>query len=353
MFFGLLILVHELGHFWAARANGVKVTEFSIGMGPRLLKKQKGETLFSLKAIPFGGSCMMEEDEGTSDDPRAFVNKKPWRRFTILAAGAAMNVLLGVVMLGVVVAASPSITTTNVGAFWQTEAQENLLPEQGLRAGDVITHVNGRRVFSHIDVSFLYSRSDTSTVDLVVRRDGQRIELPGLQLQEWPRVDGSQDYFLGFWLEGAPRSVGRVLGGTITESVSMTRLVWLSLFDLVTGQFGLSDMAGPVGLVAIVGDGAQEVQAGIAAGDGEAVSRALLNLAFLGALISINIGIMNLLPLPALDGGRIVFVLIEGITRKPVPKKFEGWVHAAGFALLMLLMLVITFSDIWGLITGR
>ena len=346
--------MHELGHFWAARANGVKVTEFSIGMGPRLLKKQKGETLFSLKAIPFGGSCLMEEDVEGSDDPRAFVNKKPWRRFTILASGAAMNVLLGVVIMGIVVAAAPSTPTTQVGGFWHTETQQNTLPEQGLLSGDVITHVNGRRVLSHIDISFLYARGDDDTVDLVVRRDGERIELPSLQLQQWPlRSAENEEYGIGFQMAPAPRSFGRVLSGTIAESASMTRLVWLSLFDLVTGQFGINDIAGPVGLVAIVGDGAQEVQENLAAGETERAIAALSGLLFLGALISINIGIMNLLPLPALDGGRIVFVLIEGIIRKPVPKKFEGWVHAAGFALLMLLMLVVTFSDIWGLITGR
>jgi len=361
LFFGLVILVHELGHFWAARANDVKVVEFSIGMGPRLLKKQRGETLFSLKAIPFGGSCLMEEDEGPSDDPRAFVNKKPWRRFTILVAGALMNLLLGVVMMSVVVAASPMMPTTTVGAIWSPPAAQEYLEDgeeavpqiptlqaQGLLPGDTITHVNGRRVLSHIDIDFLYFRGGMSAVDLVVNRDGQRVELPGLQLREWPRVDGTYGYFLGFSQAGAPRSVGRVLGETFARSASMTRLVWLSLFDLVTGQFGLNDMAGPVGLVVMVGDGAQGVQEGIAAG--QSLAQALSPLLFLGALISINIGIMNLLPLPALDGGRIVFVLIEGIVRKPVPKKFEGTVHAVGLVLLLLLMAIVTFSDIIGLI---
>lgn len=356
LFFGLVILVHELGHFWAARANDVKVIEFSIGMGPRLLKKQRGETLFSLKAIPFGGSCLMEEDEGPSEDPRAFVNKKPWRRFTILVAGALMNLLLGVVMMGMVVAASPMMATNTVGAIWTPPITEEgyvdesvpTLQEQGLQSGDTITHVNGRRVYSPLDIDFLYVRTNMSTVDLVVRRDGQRVELPNLQLREWLRVDGTYGYFLGFSQAGTPRSVGRVLSDTFTRSASMTRVVWLSLFDLVTGQFGLSDMAGPVGLVVMVGDGAQNVQEGIA--QGQSVGQALSPLLFLGALISINIGIMNLLPLPALDGGRIVFVFIEGITRKPVPKKFEGMVHGIGLALLLLLMVIITFSDIIGLI---
>jgi len=344
LFFGLVILVHELGHFWAARANDVKVIEFSIGMGPRLLKKQKGETLFSLKAIPFGGSCLMQEDEGPSDDPRAFVNKKPWRRFTILAAGAVMNLLLGVIMMGVVVAASPMVPTTTVGYFHR----DGITQEQGLYTGDVITHVNGRRVYSHLDITFLYIRGDRSTVDLVVRRDGQRVDLPGIALAQLPLADGTENYHLGFWSALAPRSVGRVLGSTFTESASMTRIVWLSLFDLITGQFGLSDMAGPVGLVVMVGDGAQSVPAGIA--QGQTIAQALSPLLFIGALISINLGVMNLLPLPALDGGRIVFVFIEGIMRKPVPKKFEGMVHGIGLALLMLLMIIITFSDIIGLI---
>ncbi|MCL2530630.1 MAG: M50 family metallopeptidase [Oscillospiraceae bacterium] len=343
LFFGVVILVHELGHFWAARANNVKVIEFSVGMGPRLLKKQRGETLFSLKAIPFGGSCQMQEDDGPSDDPRAFVNKKSWRRFTVLAAGAMMNLLLGVIMMGVVVAASPIVPTTTVGYFHR----DAITHEQGLYTGDVITHVNGRRVYSHLDIQFLYIRGDRSTVDLVVRREGQRIDLPGIELAQLPLADGSENYHLGFWQAPAPRSVGRVLANTFTESASMTRIVWLSLFDLITGQFGLNDVAGPVGLVVMVGDGAQNVQEGIA--QGQSVMQALSPLLFLGALISINIGIMNLLPLPALDGGRIVFVLIEAIARKPVPKKFEGMVHGIGLALLMLLMIIITFSDIIGL----
>ena len=360
MFFGFLILIHEIGHFSAARAFKVRVQEFSLGMGPRLLKIKRGETLYSLKAIPFGGSVLMDEDdENPGDDPRAFVNKKPWQRFIILFAGAFMNILCGVIIMGVLVAVTPGMMSTRVGEF-RTGAVSY---EHGLRQGDQILRVNGRRVFSSMDVYFLHSRIDDPQVNLVVRRDGRNIRFDNLPLLAW-YVPGDEDddddeppetfFFHDYRLaEYARRTPGLMLRETAGQSASMIRMVWLSLFDLVTGRFSLREVAGPVGLVAIVADSAQEVQQGVAEQDREAVAASLRMLLLLGALISINIGVMNLLPLPALDGGRILFCFIEMIFRKPVPKKFEGWVHAVGFALLMALMVVILFSDIWGLITGR
>jgi len=352
LFFGFLILIHEIGHFSAARAFKVRVSEFSMGMGPRLLKKKKGETLYSLKAIPFGGSVLMDEDEDKSEDPRAFVNQKPWKRFIILFAGAFMNILCGVIIMGVIVAMVPTIASTRVGGFRDDTA---IMQEQGLQAGDQILRVNGRRVYTAIDIDFLFHRSqDSSTVDLVVRRDGSTVRLDAIQLSQFHMGDYELFYFHDFYLEDyARKTAGVMIRETFTQSISMARMIWLSLFDLITGQFGLRDMSGPVGLVAIVSDTAQQVQESVAEQDHEAVAQSMRWLLLLLAMISINIGFMNLLPLPALDGGRIFFCLIEMVFRKPVPKKYEGWVHAVGFALLMALMVVITFSDIWGLITGR
>ena len=347
LFFGLLILVHELGHFSAARAFGVRVTEFSLGMGPRLLKKKKGETLYSLKAIPFGGSVLMEEDEGESDDPRAFVNKKPWKRLIILAAGAVMNILCGVIIMAVITSMTPNIGSTRVAEF----RDEGISQEQGLMVGDQILRVGGRRAFTSMDVLFLANRGALGYADFVVRRNGETIRLDGIALLE-DEEEGF--YYLDFWLALEPeRTVGVWARETLGQSASMARMIWLSLFDLVTGQFTLRDISGPVGLVAVVADGAQQVQQEAAQRNWDAVRASLSWLLLLLAMISINIGIFNLLPIPALDGGRIFFCLVEMIFRKPIPKKFEGWVHGIGFALLMAFMVVIMFTDIWGLITGR
>ena len=351
LFFGFLILIHEVGHFSAARAFKVRVTEFSIGMGPRLFSRQKGETLYSLKAIPFGGSVLMEEDEGESDDPRAFVNKKPWQRFIILFAGAFMNIVCGVVIMGIIVAMNPAPLSAEIEAFHE----HGIMQEQGLEVGDRITHVNGRRVFSAVDVHFLYARGTENTMNLTVRRNGERIIFNDLQLARWTAQDGEDSFYhYDFFLQNYPgRSFGVFVRETFGQSASMARMIWLSLFDLITGQFSLQDMAGPVGLVAVVSEGAQQVQQGVAERNREAFMESMSFLLLLFSMISLNIGIMNLLPLPALDGGRIFFIAVEGIIRRPIPKKLEGWVHGIGFALLMALMLIITFSDIWGLVTGR
>ena len=350
LFFGFLILSHEIGHFSAARAFRVQVNEFSIGMGPRLLKfrNKKTGTLYSLKAVPFGGSVLMDEDEEASASPNAFINQKAWKRFCILIAGALVNLVCGVVIMGVIVGMSPSIYTTRVEEF----REEAVSGEYGLLVGDQILKINGKRVFSSIDVGFLYARSRDDIVDLVVKRGGKSIKLLEVQLLQYTSEDSEEPfYYYDFRLvrhdEPTP---GVRVRETLGESVSAVRMVWLSLLDMVTGKFRLRDLSGPIGVVSVITDFTQEAQQGAAGEDKGEAMRALLSLLNLFALISINIGVMNLLPLPALDGGRLVFTAIEMVFRKPVPKKFEGYVHAAGFALLMVFMVVISFSDIWGLV---
>jgi len=358
LYFGFLILSHEIGHFSAARAFRVKVNEFSMGMGPRLLKYRPkgGETLYSLKAIPFGGSCLMDEDEEAGDNPRAFNNQKPWKRFCILFAGAFVNLICGVLIMGVLVGMSSTILTTQVRGFVSEDASTLA---QGLRTGDVITKLSGRRIHSFMDLEYLVSRAG-GKVDLTVRRGGKQVKMPGFQfpMEEFEGMQRIQFDFMPVYYSSNPEyknaagppTPGLRAKDTLQESVSAVRMVWLSLLDMVTGKFSFKDISGPIGVVSILTDTAQEAQQGAASEDKAAAQGALLTLLNLFALISINIGVMNLLPLPALDGGRLVFTGIEMIFRKPVPKKFEGWVHAGGFALLMLFMLIVTFSDIWGLI---
>ena len=361
LYFGFLILSHEIGHFSAARAFRVKVTEFSMGMGPRLLKRRSKKTgiLYSLKAIPFGGSVLMEEDE-VSEDPRAFTNQKPWKRFCILFAGAFVNLVCGVLIMGVVVGFSADVFTMQVRGFRPEAATQ----AQGLQAGDTLYKINGKRVYTWVDLNFLVSRGGEE-VDLTVKRDGKKVQLPAFAFPQLELEDGTTDWDLDFGLvfyttdpQYAEISAGRPTPGlrvteTLRQSATMSRMVYLSLWDMVTGKFRLNDISGPIGVVTILSTGAQEVQEASQENNRQKLMDTLLWLLTLFGMISINIGIMNLLPIPALDGGRLLFCLVEMIFRKPIPKKLEGYVHAAGFALLMLFMVVISFSDIWALVTGK
>lgn len=361
LFFGFLILSHELGHFGAARAFKVRVLEFSLGMGPRLLKfkRKNGETLYSLKAIPFGGSVLMEGEDEESENPRAFGNQKPWKRFCILFAGALVNLLCGVLIMGVIIGMAAEVGTAEVRGF----VEGSTSCDHGLEEGDELVKIDNHRVYSYIDLGFLLSRSKDGKVDLTVRRDGKKVQLENVVFPQ-REIEGDmmtlRDFNLVYYSRDSAdeqasgtTTIAMRVKDTLGESVSTVRMVWLSLLDMVTGKYSLKDISGPIGVVSLLSEGAQQVQEGAAQEDSTAARDALLTLLNLFALISINIGVMNLLPIPALDGGRLFFLLVEMIFRKPIPKKFEGYVHAAGFALLMVFMVVIAFSDIWALVTGK
>ncbi|MCL2107001.1 MAG: M50 family metallopeptidase [Oscillospiraceae bacterium] len=346
LYFGFLILSHEVGHFSAAKAFKVKVREFAMGMGPVLFKFGKGETKYALRALPFGGSVLMDEDEENSDEPRAFTNQKPWKRVVILASGAVVNLIVGLLIMAVFVASQPDAITTKISYF----GKDALTQAQGLQEGDTIYKINGRRVYTYIDISFLISRSEDCVVDLVVKRGGEKIKFDQFAFYGDVQEDGTLLYRHDFALTVLPKSFGRIMSGTVNQSVTVARIVYMSLGDMITGKFRLSDISGPIGVVNVITDRAKEAQSEAGKPDKSGFYEALLNLMFLLALISINIGIMNLLPLPALDGGRLVFCFIEMIFRKPVPKRVEAWIHGIGITLLLLFMFVITASDIWGLI---
>ena len=336
LFFGLLISIHELGHFTFAKLFKVKVNEFALGMGPAIFKKKKGETLYALRLLPIGGYVSMEGEDEESQDENAFNRKKVWQKFLIVAAGAIMNLVLGVVIVATILSMDSLIGTTKIHSF-----HENAISEQtGLKAGDEILEIDGHRLFSDMDVSFLMSRSDDGVFDMVVRRDGEKVELKDVTFKT--TKEGEYTYIeYDFIIQGEKPTVWNVVTTSFKQTVSIARLVWLSLFDLVTGQYGLTDLSGPVGTVNVIADAA----AG-AVSSKEGLITALTMMAF----VSINIGIFNLLPLPALDGGRLFFLFIEGIRRKPLNPKYEGYVHGAGLVLLLLLMVVVTFNDILTLI---
>lgn len=336
LFFGLLISIHELGHFTFAKLFKVKVNEFALGMGPAIFKKKKGDTTYALRLLPIGGYVSMEGEDEESQDENAFNRKKVWQKFIIVAAGAIMNIILGVVIVATVLSMEQYIGTNKVLYF-----HENAVSQQtGLMEGDEFIEIDGHRVFSDMDVSFLMSRSNDGVFDMTVRRDGEDVELTGVTF----KTEKDGEYTLityDFVMLGEEPNVLNVFTNSFKRTASIARLVWLSLFDLVTGQYGLTDLSGPVGTVNIIADAAA----------GAAVSKeGLITALTLMAFVSINIGVFNVLPLPALDGGRLFFLLIEGIRRKPINPKYEGYIHGAGLVLLLLLMLVVTFNDIITLI---
>ena len=332
LFFGLLISIHELGHFTFAKLFKVKINEFSLGMGPAIFKKKSGETLYALRLLPIGGYVSMEGEDEESQDENAFNRKKVWQKIIIVAAGAIMNLILGVVIVATVLSMEDLIGTNQILEF-----HEGAISQQtGLEVGDEFIEIDGHRVFSDTDISFLMGRSDDGVFDMVVRRDGKEVELKDVTFKT--EKDGKYTFITyDFVILGEETNFLNIVENSFKRSASIARLVWLSFFDLITGRYGLTDLSGPVGTVNVIADAAAGA---VESKDG------LITALTMMAFISINIGVFNLLPLPALDGGRLFFLVIEGIRRKPLNPKYEGYVHGAGLALLLLLMLVVTFNDI-------
>ncbi len=330
LMFLLLILIHELGHFVAAKSVGVRVNEFAIGFGPRLFSKKIGETTYMLKLIPFGGYCAMEGEDEDSADENAFCNKSAWKRAIVIVAGAFFNLLFGLIIVALTLLPKDSFTTPVVAKF----ADNAVSAQHGLQVGDRIIEVDGRRIFSTYDLSYTFTGVSDGTLDMIVERDGEKVVLNNVKF-DTEREEEIDYIAVDFWVLGEEKTLGSFIKQTFITTVSYGRVVWFSLVDLITGKFGISAVSGPVGVTAVIGTAAKQ---------------SLANLLPILALITINLGIFNLLPLPALDGGRLLFIIIEMIFRKPIPQKYEGWVHTAGFLLLILLMIAITAKDIWSLV---
>ena len=337
LFFGVIIGLHELGHFLSAKLFGVKVNEFSLGMGPAILKKQKGETKYALRLLPIGGYVSMEGEDDASDDERAFCNKKWWKKFIIVVAGAVMNLVLGFVFVIILTSMDTLIGTTQIHSFYENATSA----QYGLEAGDTIKEINGTNIYSSRDISYALQRDEDGIYDFTVVRNGSKVEIPDVHFETKPGENGHNTIVFDFVIVGIEKTPLNVLSTAFLDTVSTARLVWLTLFDLVTGHYGLNDISGPVGTVSII---AETTSQAVATGAG------FDTVIYIMALISINIGVFNLLPIPALDGGRLFFIIIEAIRKKPIPAKYEGYIHAAGFALLLLLMVIITFNDIKNLI---
>lgn len=338
LLFGFLVAVHELGHFLAAKLLGVRVNEFAIGMGPALWKRQRGETQYSLRVFPVGGYCAMEGEDDASDDPRAFGVQPIWKRLIILCAGAFMNFVTGLLLILLLYAGAKSFATPVIAGFMDGFP---LVGEQGLMTGDRIVSIDGERVYLASDVTLLLGRAG-DRVDLVVKRDRRNVELNDLpvSLREYT-VNGQQLQRYGLYFATEEATIGAKLRNSWLNAVDFVRLVRLSLTDLLSGGAGIKDLTGPIGIVDTIAQvGSQSATTAIA----------LQNILYFGAMIAVNLAVMNLLPLPALDGGRVFFLLINGlwqlVFRKKIDPKYEGYIHFAGLLALLGLMAVVAFNDL-------
>ncbi len=326
LLFSFIIFFHELGHFLFAKLGGIRVNEFSLGMGPRLFGFRRGETEYSLRALPIGGFCAMEGEDEASDREDAFGSKPVWKRVLVIVAGGLFNILLGLVMMLFLLAPQEVYATTTISQF----AQDSALAQAGAQVGDRIVEIDGYAVYTDRDLSFAMALADPAALHLVVERQGQRVDLGDIAMHTQTLEDGREAVAMDFYVQPEQRTVLGLLRRAGADTFSMTRMVLESLKGLLTGRFGLNEIAGPVGTAQAV---SQAAGAGLEQGFGQGLS----NLVFMMVMITVNLGVVNLLPLPALDGGRLLFLIWEGVTRRPVPPKYEGYIHAAGFIISLAL----------------
>lgn len=328
--FGGLVFVHEMGHFITARIFDVHIEEFSIGMGPRLFgrRSKKSGIEYSLRALPFGGYVSMVGEDEETDDPRALSKKPVWQRIIITAAGAVVNIVIGFLLTFIMV-----LTMKNLGGTTVAEFNDGAVSNSYLKVGDEIVAVDGSRVYSHMDVVYEITRRGIEPVDISVVRDGETITLCDVV---FPTTSSSGILFgsVDFKLRAVKKSFPEVMVQSFAYCRLYVKQVWEGLFDLVRGRYGIEAVSGPIGVTEQIGQAAS-----------------IGGTTFLSVviLISVNLGIMNLLPLPALDGGRLFFQLIELVFRKKVPTEIEGKIHFVGLALLMVLMVIIAGKDIMSL----
>ncbi|MCI5598770.1 MAG: RIP metalloprotease RseP [Ruminococcus sp.] len=435
LLFELIIFIHEFGHFITAKKSGIKVNEFSLGMGPKIFSFGKGETKYSLRVFPIGGFCAMEGEDEESPEPRAFNNAKVWKRMIVIIAGAVMNIILGFVLMFVVVVQQDAYSSTEVQSFPATSFSSCT----GLQSGDVIKEINGYGISTSMDFNYPISTAELKTVDgstleiykedcgnnlynmavnlvkdknnklsdeqvskvnellskstndivkakskedaysiyenyykdindacgikdykvekiveketrkrytadILVERNGEEKLLKNVQFFTYTTKDNSDPQVsIDFYVKPIEKTIGSVLSQTFKQTISTCKMIYASLGGLLTGKFGLKDMSGPIGIASAVTTVASE---SLSSGFMSAVN----SIIYVMMIITVNLGLFNMLPFPALDGGRFVFLIIEAIRGKSVPRKVEAIVNGIGMGLLILLMILITANDIFKLI---
>ena len=435
LLFELIIFIHEFGHFITAKKSGIKVNEFSLGMGPKIFSFGKGETKYSLRIFPIGGFCAMEGEDEESPEPRAFNNAKVWKRMIVVIAGAVMNIILGFVLMFVVVVQQDSYSSTEVQSFPATSFSSCT----GLQSGDVIKEINGYGISTSMDFNYPISTAELKTVDgstleiykedcgnnlynmavslvqdknnklsdeqvskvnellskssneiakakskedafsvyenyykkindacgikdykvekiveketrkrytadILVERNGEEKLLKNVQFFTYTTKDNSDPQVsIDFYVKPIEKTFGSVISQTFKQTISTCKMIYASLGGLLTGKFGLKDMSGPIGIASAVTTVASE---SLSSGFMSAVN----SIIYVMMIITVNLGLFNMLPFPALDGGRFVFLIIEAIRGKSVPRKVESIVNGIGMGLLILLMILITANDIFKLI---
>lgn len=326
LLFLTLIIIHEFGHFIAAKLLKVKVNEFAVGFGPKLFSRQWGETKYSINLIPLGGYCAMEGEDENSSDSRAFCNKAPWKRFLIVVMGAVFNLLLGFIIVAIILAPSKAFASTTIAEFDENATSQS----SGLMVNDKILKVDGRKIYTTYDLSYSFTNVDDGKIDIIVLRDGEKKLIKNVTFKT-EKADDISYLTIDFRVYGIEKTFSSYIKQTVNTAFSYCAVIWRSLFDLIGGKYGISAVSGPVGVTVAIG---------------EAAKQSLANILPIMALITINLGLFNLLPIPALDGGRLLFILIEMIARRPVPQKYEAAVHTVGFVILLIFMLIIAAKDI-------
>lgn len=360
--FGAVIAVHEFGHFAAAKLSGIQVNEFAIGMGPALWKKIAGGTQYTLRLLPVGGYVAMEgegspeadqaerdrdgreaaPEEGWEENPIPpdqrtgipFPEAAIWKRAIVMAAGPLMNFVLGFVVLVGLIAFRPEPIASRV--IYEVE-EGALCGQTGLEAGDEIVAINGRRCFVANDILYELARTRDTQADFTVRRDGRLLELPGVRFDTYTGEDGGTRMNIGFTVYALARTPLNVLKESVNSELYYSRIIFTSVADLLRGRESINNLSGPVGIVSAIS---------------QAASYGLTDVVEMLVLITVNLGVFNLLPIPALDGGRLVFLGVEAVIRRPVSERLQENLTLATFILLFGLMIFATYNDVIRLFTG-
>lgn len=344
--FLLIIMVHELGHFAAAKACGIYVKQFAFGMGPALFRKQGKETEYVVRAFPVGGYCAFETDiedfneetgEIAEPNPRAFNRKPVWQRMIVLVCGPLMNLILGFIVVVISLCTSEAIASTTVSEF-----REQSVSSSQLMVNDEILNIEGLPIYSASDITYKMQSSDRKNeagnlvFDITVRRNGETVLLKDVEFMTTNRQDGSSGVYFDFLVYRLEKNFENVVSMGFRESSSKARIILLTIVDIVKGKYGLNDFSGPIGVGSVITEAVK--------------TYTFSDIMSVMAFLSINVGIFNLLPIPGLDGARLIFLIIELIRRKPVKPQVEGVIHFVGMAILLLFIIVLSFNDVSKLI---